>query len=77
MNKIHKDIILFNDNLNNELDIHTNELAAELLMPEQTFKRLVQKHKGDVVKIAEEFGVSTLAVRYRAKKLEIEGHRLD
>lgn len=73
----HSDIILYRDEaIKLDIDIIANQYAAELLMPENSFKNAVRECKGDTTEIAKRFGVSSLAVRYRAKSLEIEGHGL-
>ena len=60
----------------NNVEATANHFAAELLMPEESFKHIARACNGDISKIAECFDVSLLAVRYRAKKLGIEGHGL-
>jgi Zn-dependent peptidase ImmA (M78 family) len=73
----HNDIILFRDDIIKlDIDIAANRYAAELLMPEKDFRKAQEKYSGDIIKIAEIFGVSTIAVRYRAKDLGLEGHGL-
>lgn len=59
-----------------EIEYLANRHAAEILMPSSAFKQIVRARNGDISKIAKEFQVSPLAVRYRAKALEIGGHGL-
>jgi Zn-dependent peptidase ImmA (M78 family) len=54
-----------------------NTFASEILMPEDEFKRLVRDGIDDIDKLAKKFGVSTLALRIRAKELGFQGHDLD
>jgi Zn-dependent peptidase ImmA (M78 family) len=53
-----------------------NEFASNILMPEDKFRELVRSGKNDIEDVAQEFGVSTLALRIRAKSLGMSGHGL-
>ena len=46
-------------------DIMANQYACEILMPVNAFRRALQRHQGDILKIGEQFGVSVLAVKLR------------
>lgn len=46
-----------------------NEFAADLLMPEDEFKKKAKDFSGSVSKLAEYFAVSALAVKVRASEL--------
>ncbi|XWO14142.1 ImmA/IrrE family metallo-endopeptidase [Candidatus Hepatincola sp. Pdp] len=77
LEKPHSDTILYRDEaIKLDEDVIANQYAAELLMPENKFRLAVTECKGDTTEIAKKFGVSSLAVRYRAKDLEIDGHGL-
>ena len=54
-----------------------NAFASAILMPEEEFKRLLHAGVNDVDKLAEQFDVSPLALRIRAKELGFTGHGLD
>ena len=43
-------------------------------MPEDHFREEVRRTQGDVSELAKRFGVSPLALRYRAKSLGMKGH---
>ncbi|MFC4346983.1 ImmA/IrrE family metallo-endopeptidase [Kordiimonas lipolytica] len=68
--------ILHRNEERNSIEYQANQLAAEILMPEQTFFQVARASKGSIERIASEFDVSQLAVRYRAKTLGIGGHGL-
>jgi len=66
----HTDIILYRDATTKlDIDIEANQYASEILMPTPEFRQILQEYKGNILKMAEVFGVSSLAVRYRAKNL--------
>lgn len=58
----------------NIIEQQANSFAAEILMPEDHFREEVGRTGGDINELAERFGVSTLALRYRAKNLGMRGH---
>jgi Zn-dependent peptidase ImmA (M78 family) len=68
--------ILHRNEEKNKIEYQANQFAAEILMPESTFKIVVKAKNGDISEIAKEFLVSPLAVRYRAKSLGMGGHGL-
>lgn len=72
----HGEKILHRSEERNRIEYQANQYAAEILMPETEFRQIVRAKNGEVSKIAECFDVSQLAVRYRAKSLEIAGHGL-
>lgn len=51
------------------IESEANKFAAQLLMPESEFRKLVKEEAGLVERVSERMGVSTLAVTYRAKDL--------
>lgn len=66
--------VLFRSEESNLIEQQANAFAAEILMPEDEFRKQVRNTEGNVKTIAENFGVSQLAVRYRAKNLGMSGH---
>jgi Zn-dependent peptidase ImmA (M78 family) len=54
-----------------------NAFASEILMPVEEFKRFMREGINDVDELAKKFGVSTLALRIRAKELGFQGHGLE
>jgi len=66
-----EDTVLFRDSSfgGGGIEYEANEFAADLLMPEEEFSRLVVERKGVVADISEAFQVSSLAVTVRAKQL--------
>jgi len=75
-NMPHGEKILHRSEERDRIEYQANQYAAEILMPEEVFRRVVREKNGDISKISDDFGVSQLAVRYRAKSLEIKGHGL-
>ena len=53
-----------------------NEFASAILMLEDEFREKVRSGKTNIEELAQEFGVSTLALRIRAKNLGMSGHGL-
>lgn len=66
--------ILHRSDERNSIEYQANNFAAGLLMPEDIFRSEVRNAQGDITTISERFGVSQLAVRYRAKNLKMRGH---
>lgn len=71
-----EDKVLFRSLEFNSMEIEANEFAAELLMPEAEFTEYIKNHSNNINDIANNFDVSALAVRMRAKKLGFKGHGL-
>lgn len=69
-----KDGVLFRDGDTNNAEVAANQLASELLMPENQFRQAIKEGIQSIDDLANKFGVSSLAVRYRAKDLGYEGH---
>lgn len=65
----YKEKILFRDKSVNIQEREANELAAELLMPRETFVEFIRNGYNTIEKLAEVFNVSPAAARYRAYKL--------
>ncbi len=74
--QIFKDKVFFRNGESNKIEIEANDFAAKLLMPRDEFQRVVQNKFSDVSEISKHFGVSSLAVRYRAKNLGYKGHNV-
>ena len=53
-----------------------NKFAAELLMPRDVFIKLIKEDINTIENLAAYFNVSTLAIRVRAKQLNLKGHGL-
>ncbi|AHL74614.1 hypothetical protein CH92_05690 [Stutzerimonas stutzeri] len=67
----------FRNSNSNRMEAEANRFASELLMPETEFRERVKSLNGSIEAVAQEFKVSTLAVRVRAKSLGMKGHGLD
>ncbi|MCL2917042.1 ImmA/IrrE family metallo-endopeptidase [Shewanella litorisediminis] len=63
-------------NESNYIERQANEFAAELLMPKDDFIHFVSSESNVIEDIANNFQVSTMAVRVRAKQLGFTGHNL-
>lgn len=70
----HGERILHRSEEKNKIEFQANQYAAQILMPEDTFFQIARATNGDITRIAKEFEVSPLAVRYQAKSLGIPGH---
>lgn len=66
--------ILHRSDERNHLEYQANSFAAAMLMPEDHFREELRRTQGDVSELAKRFGVSPLALRYRAKSLGMKGH---
>ena len=71
-----EDNVFFRNGDQNNYETEANKFAAEILMPEESFRRYISEVSKQVIDIAEKFGVSSMAVRVRAKQLGYEGHNL-
>lgn len=70
------DYHFFRNAESNPMEIEANAFAGELLMPEASFKEMARTFNGSIEALANYFGVSSLAVRVRAKTLGMKGHGL-
>ena len=68
--EIHSDTLLFRNGEINLKEIEANDFASKLLMPENEFRNQVQNGMTSIEELAKYFGVSTLAIRYKAKNLD-------
>jgi Zn-dependent peptidase ImmA (M78 family) len=71
-----KDRIFFRATPSNRMEWEANEFAGQILMPEDDFRKLVHQGVTSVDALADKFGVSSLALRIRAKQLGFSGHGL-
>ncbi len=71
-----EDKIFFRGIDSNSIECQANNFAGELLMPKCEFLSQIKKGNKTIVGLAEYFGVSTLAIRVRAKNLNLTGHGL-
>ncbi len=63
------DAILFRDKNCKEDEQMANRFASEILIPNEIFKKFVKEKTRDIAELAELFGVSPAAIRYKAYKL--------
>lgn len=66
---IFEDQIFFRGLDRTKTETQANRFASNLLMPEEKFQQFLNEGITDVETLAEKFGVSTLALRIRAKDL--------
>lgn len=67
--KKHFDTMLFRGKESDSMEKNANELAANILMPEELFKQFLSKGIRNLSDLADKFNVSPAAIRYRAFKL--------
>ncbi|ARR00927.1 ImmA/IrrE family metallo-endopeptidase [Campylobacter porcelli] len=69
-NKSIKDVALFrSENTKDQKEFEANDFAAKLLMPKDDFLNIIKNGKTRLGDIAEHFGVSAAAAKYRAYRL--------
>jgi Zn-dependent peptidase ImmA (M78 family) len=73
---IFEDHLFFRGGESSPVEWQANDFASTILMPEDTFRDLVRSGTREVEVLAEKFGVSSLALRIRAKGLGMSGHGL-
>ena len=71
-----EDVVFFRGTITNSMEFQANNFASELLMPKETFLQQIKKGKNKIEELARFFGVSSLAIRVRAKQLNLVGHGL-
>lgn len=71
-----EDKIFFRSSVTDEHEFQANNFAGELLMPKEEFLKQIKAGVKTIQKLADYFNVSTLAVRVRAKQLNLTGHGL-
>lgn len=70
------DQILFRSDETDPIEREANRFAGELLMPEASIRKRLQSGENKVEDLARYFGVSSLAMRVRAKQIGLKGHGL-
>ncbi|WP_277656182.1 ImmA/IrrE family metallo-endopeptidase [Seleniivibrio woodruffii] len=63
------DTTFFRNQSSGSMEYAANEFAANLLMPEEEFKQVLREYGDDIETIADIFGVSVLAVKFRVSSL--------
>ena len=78
---LHKDLndtfidkVFFRNSESNIMEREANNFAAEILMPEDSFKKFISENSSKISDISKYFGVSSVAVKVRA---EILGYRAE
>lgn len=71
-----EDQVFFRGAESSKEEWQANDFAGAILIPESEFRDLVRSGMSDIELLAEQFGVSTLALRIRAKNLGFSGHGL-
>jgi len=67
--QVFEDSTFFRSNETDGMEIAANKFAAELLIPQTYFDEAISAGINTLDKLSEHFGVSSLAVQYRAKSL--------
>lgn len=68
-NDYFEDTTFFRKSNDATIEYKANEFAAELLMPENMFRTLIEGGTKKIVELANLFDVSTEAIKYRAKAI--------
>jgi len=76
LSQLFEDQVFFRGAESSKEEWQANDFAGAILMPESQFRRLVRSGVTDIESLAEKFGVSSLALRIRAKNLGFSGHGL-
>jgi len=76
LSQMFEDQVFFRGAESSKEEWQANDFAGAILMPESEFRTLVRSGVTDVESVAERFGVSSLALRIRAKSLGFSGHGL-
>jgi hypothetical protein len=71
-----EDSIFFRGAESDTFEFQANLFAGELLMPSEEFLNQIKNGNSQIEGLAKYFGVSTLAIRVRAKQLDLQGHGL-
>ena len=71
-----EDKIFFRSSVTDEHEHQANNFAGELLMPKDEFLLKIKSGINTIQELATYFNVSTLAIRVRAKQLNLTGHGL-
>lgn len=76
LNTVFEDKVLFRGGTVSPEEREANNFAGEILMPTEQFLKNINSGNNSIQGLADEFEVSTLAVRVRAKQLGLNGHGL-
>jgi Zn-dependent peptidase ImmA (M78 family) len=57
-------------------EMDANNFASEILVPEEELRKQILRGNNKIEELAKTFGISTLALRIRAKNLGMSGHGL-
>lgn len=71
-----EDTVFFRGADSDTFEFQANLFAGDILMPKDEFLRQIRDGNSKIENLAEYFGVSTLAIRVRAKQLDLQGHGL-
>mgnify|MGYP000051606101 CR=1 FL=1 len=71
-----EDNVFFRGYSSDSLEFQANNFASDLLMPKTVFIEKIKNGMNQIEDLAKFFGVSTLAIRVRAKQLNLTGHGL-
>lgn len=71
-----EDTIFFRGADSDTFEFQANLFAGDILMPKDEFLEQIRKGNSEIENLAKYFGVSTLAIRVRAKQLDLQGHGL-
>ena len=71
-----EDSIFFRGADSDTFEFQANLFAGEILMPKEELLKQIQNGNAKIEDLAKYFGVSTLAIRVRAKQLNLQGHGL-
>lgn len=65
-----EEVIIFRDATRSRKEQDANEFASQILIPDKSFATFVKERTKDIAELAELFGVSPAAIRYKAYKLK-------
>lgn len=71
-----EDMVFFRGVDKDSAEFQANLFASEILMPQSQFLEQIKTGMNKIEDLAQYFGVSTLAIRVRAKQLNLKGHGL-
>ena len=71
-----EDTVFFRGADSDTFEFQANLFAGDILMPKDEFLEQIRKGNSKIENLAKYFGVSTLAIRVRAKQLDLQGHGL-
>ena len=70
------DEVFFRGKTLDKYEYQANDFASKLLMPEDLFAKAIKEGKNSIEDLSNMFGVSSIALRIRAKNLGYSGHGL-